>query len=428
MKKLFLASLMLGFAFLANAQTGINSPYSQFGLGTLADQTSGFNRGMNGVGLAFHEHNQVNYINPASYSSLDSLTFIFDAGVSGQITNFSENGVRKNAKNANFEYVVAGLRLAKHLGLSFGIVPFSNVGYSYSSSGWVNATTKEVTSTNTYSGEGGFHQVYLGAGYSPFKGFSFGANVSYFWGKYDRKVVNAMSSSAVSTLTRNYYAQVSSYKLDFGVQYTHQIAKKDWLTVGATFSPGHGLGATANLYQIKTDAMTGSNDSTTMGLGGKALSLPTMYGVGVMWNHASQWKVGLDYTLQKWGSLETPEFDGTNYVLKKGVYTDRHKVNLGARYCYDERHRNFFKRVQYRAGVSYATPYYKINGSDGPKDLSVSAGFGIPIVNSYNNRSYLNISGQWVQTNASGFIKENTFRINVGFTFNEDWFKKWKMQ
>lgn len=428
MKKLFLASLMLGFAFFANAQTGINSPYSQFGLGTLADQTSGFNRGMNGVGLAFHEHNQVNYINPASYSSLDSLTFIFDAGVSGQITNFSENGVRKNAKNANFEYVVAGLRLAKHLGLSFGIVPFSNVGYSYSSSGWVNATTKDVTSTNTYSGEGGFHQVYLGAGYSPFKGFSFGANVSYFWGKYDRKVVNAMSSSAVSTLMRNYYAQVSSYKLDFGVQYTHQIAKKDWLTVGATFSPGHGLGATANLYQIKTDAMTGSNDSTTMSLGGKALSLPTMYGVGVMWNHASQWKVGLDYTLQKWGSLETPEFDGTNYVLKKGVYTDRHKVNLGAQYCYDERHRNFFKRVQYRAGVSYATPYYKINGSDGPKDLSVSAGFGIPIVNSYNNRSYLNISGQWVQTNASGFIKENTFRINVGFTFNEDWFKKWKMQ
>ncbi len=428
MKKLFLASLMLGFTLFANAQTGINSPYSQFGLGVLADQTSGFNRGMNGVGLAFHEHNQVNYINPASYSSLDSLTFIFDAGVSGQITNFSENGVRKNAKNANFDYVVAGLRLAKKLGLSFGIIPFSNVGYSYSSSGWVNPTSKEESYTETYSGEGGIHQIYLGAGYSPFKGFSFGANVSYVWGKYDRKVANTISTSAANTLTRNYFAQVNSYKLDFGVQYTHQIAKNDWLTVGATFSPGHSLGSTAYLYQIKTDAMTGANDSTTMSLGGKALSLPNMYGLGLMWNHAAQWKVGIDYTLQQWGSLESPEFDGTNYVLKKDVYKNRHKVNLGAQYCYDERHRNFFRRVQYRAGVSYATPYYKINGSDGPKELSVSAGFGIPIVNSYNNRSFLNISGQWVKTDASGLIKENTFRINVGFTFNEDWFKKWKMQ
>lgn len=54
---------MMGFALVVNAQSGINSPYSQFGLGLLSDQTSGFNRGMNGVGLGFHEHNQINYIN-----------------------------------------------------------------------------------------------------------------------------------------------------------------------------------------------------------------------------------------------------------------------------------------------------------------------------------------------------------------------------
>lgn len=429
MKKLFLATLMLGITLFASAQTGINSPYSQYGLGVLADQTSGFNRGMNGVGLAFHEHNQVNYINPASYSALDSLTFIFDAGISGQITNFAENGVKKNAKNANFEYVVAALRLAKKTGLSFGVVPLTNIGYSYYNSGWVNSVSKEVSYTNTFSGEGGLHQAYVGVGYSPFSGFSVGANISYVWGKYSRNVTNVLSSSAANSLTRTYYAQVNSYKLDFGVQYTHRLGKNDWLTAGVTFSPGHGLGSKANLYQIKTDAMTGSKDSTTKVIDSKkALSLPNMYGVGLMWNHAGQWKVGLDYTLQSWGSLEAPDFDGTNYVLKKGLYSDRHKINLGGQYCYDEHHRNFFKRVQYRAGVSYATPYYKVNGDDGPKDLSVSAGFGIPIVNSYNNRSFLNISGQWVQSNASGYIKENTFRINIGFTFNEDWFKKWKMQ
>lgn len=80
---------------MVNAQSGTNSPYSQYGLGILSDQTSGFNRGMNGVGLGFHEHNQVNYLNPASYASLDSMTFILDAGISGQVTNFEENDVTK---------------------------------------------------------------------------------------------------------------------------------------------------------------------------------------------------------------------------------------------------------------------------------------------------------------------------------------------
>ena len=120
MKKLFLAALMMSLALAVNAQSGMNSPYSQWGLGLLSDQTSGFNAGMNGVGLGFHEHNQVNYINPASYSSVDSLTFLFDAGISGQISNFNENGVKKNAKNANLDYVVAAFRAFRHMG-GFGL-------------------------------------------------------------------------------------------------------------------------------------------------------------------------------------------------------------------------------------------------------------------------------------------------------------------
>ena len=159
----------------------------------------------------------------------------------------------------------------------------------------------------------------------------------------------------------------------------------------------------------------------------KAYKLPTMIGAGVMWNHNNQWKVGFDYSLQKWGSLGYPSFDGTNYTLQDGIYKDRSKFNLGAQYCYGERSRAFFKRVQYRVGASYATPYFKMNGVDGPKEISVSAGFGIPIMNAYNNRSMLNISGQWVKSSAKDLIKENSFRINIGFTFNEDWFKKWKM-
>lgn len=425
MRKYILAALLLGFTLVVNAQSGTNSPYSQYGLGVLSDQTSGFNRGMNGVGLGFHEHNQVNYLNPASYASIDSLSFIFDAGVSGQITNFEENGKKKNAKNANLEYVVAGFRLAKGLGLSFGIVPFTNVGYDYSTSGWVNEDSKEVSFSNTYHGEGGLHQAYLGLGFSPVRGLALGANVSYLWGDYTKTVTNSYSDSYVKTLSRTYTSQINNYRLDFGVQYTFRFSKYDWFTLGATYSPGHNVGR-SDMIMTTTEAQTGVSNADTTSLA-KSIRIPHSFGVGLMWNHNAQWKVGFDYTMQKWGSLDYPAYVNGAYAMQKDFYKDRSKFNLGMQYCYGERNRNFFRRIQYRAGASYATPYYKINGVDGPKEISVSAGFGIPIVNSYNNRSFLNISGQWVQSSAKSLIRENSFRINIGFTFNQNWFEKWKM-
>ena len=97
-------------------------------------------------------------------------------------------------------------------------------------------------------------------------------------------------------------------------------------------------------------------------------------------------------------------------------------------FCPQENSRNFFKRVHYRLGASYATNYLKISGQDGPKEYGVSAGFGIPIMNGYNNRSLLNISAQWVRQDSKTFVTENSFRINIGLTFNERWFAKWKME
>lgn len=159
------------------------------------------------------------------------------------------------------------------------------------------------------------HQAYIGAGWEPVKGLAVGANFSYLWGSIDRSVANSYSNSYYKTLTRYYSMQVNSYKVDFGVQYTHQFSKKDWATVGVTFSPGHGLGASADMKIISNDTQNGVTDTTAYSIG-KAYKLPTMIGAGVMWNHNNQWKVGFDYSLQKWGSLGYPSFDGTNYALK----------------------------------------------------------------------------------------------------------------
>lgn len=411
------------------AQSGTNSPYSQYGLGVQSDQTTGFNRGMNGLGIAFREHNQVNTINPASYSAVDSLTFLFDVGFSGQVTNFKEGNRKLNANNADFEYAVAAFRLARNFGLSFGILPYTNIGYNYSTTG-KTAGSASTTYANSYYGEGGLHQAYIGLGYQFFKGFSLGANVAYLWGDYTRLVTNSYTDSYAKTIQKIYTANVTNYKLEFGAQYQFNIDKKNIITLGATFTPGHKLGADPECKVISTNPSTAVSDTAPYSVN-NGLEIPMLFSVGATWDHNRQLKLGADYTYQKWSSVAFPVYNVINnvpqYALDGNYYTDRHKLTAGGEYCGDEQSRYFLKRLHIRAGVSYATPYTKINGNDGPSELSASVGFGIPIVNNYNNRSILNISGQWVRTSAKNFITENTFRINIGLTFNERWFMKWKV-
>lgn len=417
------------------AQSGTNSPYSQYGLGILSDQSTGFNRGMNGLALGFREHNQINPANPASYSAIDSLSFIFDAGISLQSTNFKEGGKKLNANNADFEYVVAGFRLLPHLGVSFGLLPYTNIGYSYSTTTSVGDVNKTY-SYNAYTGEGGLHQVYLGFGWEPIRHFSIGVNGSYLYGDYTRSVTNSYSNTAANSLTKTYSADVRSYKLEAGIQYTLPLNKKDQLTLGLTYGLGHEIGGDPKVSIISRNTTTAVADTTSFPGAGEAalkLKIPNTFGVGLTFIHNNKIKVGADYTLQQWSKVNAPELvtdnDGTmQYQLVKGTYKDRHHFTLGTEICPEEYGRSFLKRMRYRAGISYTTPYYYIGSIEGPKELSASLGFGIPIVNGYNNRSILNISAQWVKRSAKSLITENTFRINVGVTFNEQWFAKWKLQ
>ena len=431
MKKVIGIVLASTVSMAAFAQSGTNSPYSQFGLGVLSEQSSGFNRGMNGLGLGFHEGNQVNYLNPASYARLDTLTFLFDAGISLQLTNFSEKGVRRNAKNANIEYVVAGFKAARRLGLSFGLIPFSNVGYQYSTSQALTAQPGSTILTNTYTGTGGVRQAYLGIGWEPIKGLALGANMSYMWGDYNRRLINSYSDGSVNNLVHQYTIDIRSYKVDFGAQYTAKVSSKDYITLGLTFSPTHKIGGKPQLQEILTNSQTNVSDTTSYG-GDFDLNLPNFFGVGLMWNHNDKWKVGADYTLQQWSNVKFPSYETngsvSSFALRDNVLTDRHKFTLGGDFCPAPFSRNFFNRIHYRAGVSYATPYIKVYGNDGPTEMSASIGFGIPIINPYNNRSFLNVSAQWVHSTAKNYITENVFRINVGLTFNELWFKKWKLE
>ena len=202
MNKILASFVLATLTTSAFAQSNTNSPYSQFGLGDLTDQSVSFNKGMNGVGLAMRRGNEVNPMNPASYSSIDSLTFLFDAGMSGQITNYNENGKKFNGKSGGFDYVTALFRAFKNVGISFGVLPYSNIGYDYSVSG-VLSDKEKTNVASEYTGDGGLHQLYIGTGFRPIKPLSLGVNISYLWGDYKR-AMGTVESSNLSILTKEY--------------------------------------------------------------------------------------------------------------------------------------------------------------------------------------------------------------------------------
>ena len=423
MKRILVSFLIASSAMTAFAQGATNSPYSQFGLGEIAQQGSSQNRGMDGLGIALHSGNQVNTANPASYAYVDSLTMLFDMGLSASLTHFEENGVKKNARTGNFEYAVGSFRLMKNVGATFGVLPVTNVGYEYVSSKYI--ADAQSTMSTSYSGDGGMQKLFLGLG-ARLGNLSAGFNIGYLWGGYTHNVVLS-SSTAVNSLAKKYETDISSYVLDFGLQYTIRLGKKDMLMLGATYGLGHQLNADATCDIINSNS-TISKADTTHWVINNAFELPHTYGAGLAYSHQNTLTIGLDGTIQRWGDLKFPKESDGQYQLATGMLKDSYKVTLGTEWVPRYNSRRLIDRVKYRIGASYMTPYYKIGNIDGPKQFSLSAGFGIPIQNQINARSYLNISAQWVKQSIDGLLKENTFRINLGVTFNERWFAKWKVE
>lgn len=439
MKKILFSAIVMLAPFCAQAQNATNSPYSQYGYGALADQVNGASVAMSGLSLGWREGNTPNFGNPASYSALDSITFIFDAGVSGQITNFKEGNHKLNAKNTSFDYIVGAYRLFKHVGTAFGVMPYSNVGYNYYNQFTIGTSSNKgdtkTTTTNTYSGSGGLHQVFLGIGVEPIHtkktSFSVGVNGSYVWGDYNKSIVNQYSDAYVNTLSKYYIASVRTYKVDIAAQLRQQLSGSDMLTVGAVYTIGHDMSSDPSCMVISKNSQTGVADTATY-KSNADLMMPTAFGAGFVWNHAGKWRVGFDWKMEKWGSVKYPMYEvvgsKASYTMKEGMFSDRNRYILGAEFCPNERGLKRRNRVRYRAGITYATPYLKINGMDGPKEYGASIGLGLPIINAYNNRSMLNISASWTRLDAPRLITENVFRINIGLTFNERWFAKWQVE
>ena len=402
------------------AQTSTNSPYTRYGFGHLSDQNFGNSQAMGGISYGLRNGLQVNAANPASYSAVDSLTFIFDAGMSLQNANFKEGNVKTNAKNSSVDYIAMQFRLMKGLGFTAGFLPYSTVGYSMNRNNPVvtDEFGNTTSATQQFYGTGGLQQVFFGLGYNVFKGLSVGANFSYLYGDITHTSTTTFSNANAFSSARTNKIEVSDYKLDFGVQYSHQLKEKHVLNLGATYSYGHNLNSTGYEYVEKYQSSTVATQSIDTIK--NAFALPHTFGIGATYVYDNRLTIGADYTLQKWADAK--------FFNEKNAFQNRSKISIGAEYLPNHYGRGYLQRIRYRAGVYYSSPYAKIDGKDGNREYGISFGIGLPLT-LYQYRSILNISGQYVKVSpkVKGMLEENYLRINIGLTFNERWFMKWKV-
>ncbi len=426
--------------FIFAQQTGTNSPYGRYGYGPLSYPSLGASESMGGISYGLRRSQQVNPGNPASYTKLDTLTFVFDFGVSGQMSRFSDAEQKYDYYNANLEYITMQFPLFKKMAGSIGILPYSKVGYNYGNA----RSLTNIIYQETYRASGGLSQLYAGLAYQPLKSLSVGANVSYLFGNtyYSNVITPLTSTGALIGEQRSSY-RFRSYKLDFGLQYTLGVDKDNRVVIGAVYSPKvaakNDLLISNKLYH--TDPNTLNNPAAHVvevirddTLSAQVFELPHTFGLGATYSN-SKFLVGVDGTFQQWKNLRYPaELDGMQADAR---FNDVYKVNAGVEYVADAMSRNFWSTLRLRAGVSYANSYTNVSiynpvnhvfiGMAGYKEYGVNFGLGIPLKNTITGKqSMLNIGFTYNTKRPENefMIKEDLFKISINMNINELWFFK----
>lgn len=423
-KKIAIASMLVVAQLSLNAQNNTNSPYTRFGYGELADRSFGAGRAMGGVGIGLRSPKQINPLNPASYSSMDSLTFLFDFGASGQLSWFYDGVNRQKNLNGNVEYIALQFPVTRWLAVSAGLLPYSHVGYSF------GKAYTEVASPyqEVFTGTGSLSEVYAGLSVDIWKKrLAVGANVGYLFGDLaHNRSLQFTSGSNYKNVLYMKQLDVRDVKFDFGIQYTHPVGKREYLTLGATYSPGKRLNAESyNLSQIGNENSGTGYETTTDTVRGQRSDIATSFGFGASYVKENKLTLAADFLFENWSRCY--------YFGEKGSFKDRLRVAAGAEYIPNYMERNYLKRIRYRAGFHYSNSYLNISMKEGNAtkqggydEYGASLGFGLPLI---DNRSFLNISFEYVKVKPAlkSMIDEQHFRFTVNYTFNELWFYKRKL-
>lgn len=422
-RSLLLVTVFIFTQLSLMAQNNTSSPYTRFGYGDLGDRSFGAGRAMGGVGYGLRSSKQINPMNPASYSCMDSLTFLFDFGVAGQVSWFKDDNRGKRLLNGNVEYVAMQFPVHRRIAVSLGLLPFSHVGYEFGKAHYEEG----YNFVESYDGHGGFSEFYGGVSVDVWKKrLAVGVNIGYIFGHiYHTQFVDMSSTGGYST-SRAQEMKAKDVVMDFGVQYTHPISKTEKLVFGMTYSPKRNMHTDAFNY-VETLHATGSVNEVLSSdtISGKDFGLANKIGIGASYVKRDKLTLAADFSFEDWNRMK--------YFGEKDHFNNRYRLALGVEYTPNPLNKMYFNKVQYRAGFHFGNSYLRVNQNEmNPKgdsynEIGASVGFGFPLVDA---RSFINVSFEYMKKMPDvkvNMIDEQYFRFTLNYTFNELWFFKNKL-
>src|SRR5690554_1296275 len=416
-------SILAGFLFLpfllfAQFNNNTSSPYSRYGLGDLQPYSFGRTSAMGGASIASRNGQQINLANPASYTAVDSLGFMFEFGIYGNFSKLSTNETSLDANDINFRYFAMNFQITNWLGTSMGLLPYSDVGYN------VEIQEEIPTAGNIlhrYYGEGSLSKAYLGFAVAPVKNLSVGANLNYLFGMLHR------NSEVYFPTAGNFYQnqkfeslRLRDFSLSFGAQATVPLSESRKIILAATIENPTYTGFFSDMRNKYISLPQGNQSITdskldTISFQNKLdVEFPLTYGVGFSYVKENKLEINADYYYQKWSDTNLPGSSGGNL-------TDLNKFALGAEWIPDRFSiRSFLSRMAYRAGVKYEKSYLQLDGQQ-INDFGISFGVGLPV---YRSNSTINLSAEIGKrgTKQHNLVQENYARLNLSVNLYDLWF------
>lgn len=420
MVRKFLIAFFCVIAHGIFAQNGTISPYSYFGIGDLRNNGTVDNQMMGGVSM-YADSIHINLSNPAAYSKLKLTTYT--AALSHTEYRLKDWSEQQNISVTNLDYLAIGFPVAKNVGMGFGLMPLSSVGYSLRNE---TQTSDGAEVTNVFTGDGGLNRIYASIGMQILKDLSIGVTASYNFGTLEYRRVQSVEDVQFGTLDDR-ESRINGYDFKYALNYNPTIKDKYTLYTSVLVNTQGNLVSKNSAKLGSFSLVTGDEievidvDLDANNLRNTELKIPTRTTVGLGFGENKKWFMGGEYSFQQFS-----DFENTFLGLENVTYNDASTYAFGGYFVPDYRSlTSYFKRITYRAGLRYDVTGLQVNNKE-INNFGITFGFGLPLGNSFSNLNLGFELGRRGTTDAA-LIEESYFKVNVGLSLNDRWFVKRKI-